>query len=76
MRITTFWRVVLLCGLMLVILAIAALFRRFGLGELALILAVLSLILVVESGRFIVRQFLKGLSRPASHASLKGKRGR
>ncbi|MGH2524251.1 MAG: hypothetical protein ACRDH2_17215 [Anaerolineales bacterium] len=45
---------------MIIIAVTAFLFRRFGLGELALILAVLSLVLVIESGRYIVRQFLKG----------------
>ena len=42
------------------IICIVALFRRIGLGELALFLSVVVLVLAVESVRYVVRQFLKG----------------
>jgi hypothetical protein len=48
--------------LLILIVALAAgavLFRRVGLGEYGIILAVFTLLFVVESVRFVVRQFLK-----------------
>ncbi len=43
---------------------VAVLFRRIGLGELAVILAPLALIIVIESGRYLVRQLAKGYRGP------------
>jgi len=37
-----------------------AIFRRIGLGELALILAPLALVIVIEGGRYVVKRFVKG----------------
>jgi predicted ABC-type exoprotein transport system permease subunit len=45
------------------IIVIAAFFRWIGLGEIALFVAVLVLVLAVESVRYVVRQFLKGYRR-------------
>ena len=39
---------------------IAAFFRWIGLGEIAIILSALVLVLIVESVRYVVKQFLKG----------------
>jgi hypothetical protein len=49
---------VLLVGLGIVV--IMAFFRWIGLGEIALFLAALMLVLAVESVRYVVKQFLKG----------------
>ena len=54
------WRFILLFTLLLVIVAIGAIFRRMGLGEIALVAAFLGLVLVLESGRYVLRQFIKG----------------
>ena len=45
------------------IAVIAAFFRWIGLGEIALFLSVVVLVLVVESVRYVVKQFLKGYRR-------------
>jgi len=42
---------------------IVALFRQMGLGEIAVFLSVVVLVLTVESVRYVVRQFLKGYRR-------------
>jgi len=42
------------------IVVIAAFFRWIGLGEIAIILSALVLVLIVESVRYVVEQFLKG----------------
>ncbi|HLB50147.1 MAG TPA: hypothetical protein VJL59_24255 [Anaerolineales bacterium] len=53
-----------LFALLLVILSLfAALFRRLGLGEVALIAAVLALAFCVEIVRFVVKQVMKGYRR-------------
>jgi hypothetical protein len=43
---------ILLCGM--------SLFRQIGPAELALVLAPLALAVLIESGRYILRQFIKG----------------
>jgi hypothetical protein len=45
------------------IVVIAAFFRWIGLGEIAIILSALVLVLIVESVRYVVKQFLKGYWR-------------
>ena len=50
---------------------VAVLFRRIGLGELAVILAPLALIVVIESGRYIVRQLAKGYRGPGDELNNK-----
>ena len=57
---TTLSRLSLLFALFAVIAFIASLLRRLGLGEIALILAVLALAFGVEIVRYIVKQVLKG----------------
>ncbi len=52
---------VLLVGLCIIV--IAAFFRWIGLGEIAVFLSILVLVLVVESVRYVVKQFLKGYRR-------------
>jgi len=53
-----------LFALVLVVLAlIAAFFRRLGLGEVALIAAVLALAFCVEIVRYVVKQVMKGYRR-------------
>jgi diacylglycerol kinase len=52
---------VLLVGACIVV--IAAFFRWIGLGEIAIILSALVLVLIVESVRYVVKQFLKGYWR-------------
>jgi hypothetical protein len=50
-----------LFALLLIILALfAALFRRLGLGEVALIAAVLALAFCVEIVRYVLKQVAKG----------------
>jgi hypothetical protein len=49
---------VLLVGLCITV--IAAFFQWIGLGEIALFLSVVVLVLIVESVRYVVQQFLKG----------------
>ena len=41
------------------IIVIAAFFRWIGLGEIALFLSVVMLVLIVESVRYVVKRFLK-----------------
>ncbi len=48
----------LLVGVSLI--AVAAFFRWIGLGEIALFLSVVVLVVVVESIRYVIKQFLKG----------------
>lgn len=45
----------------LVLLVVAAIFRRFGLGELGLLLGFFALVFVVEAGVYVARRFLRGL---------------
>ena len=45
------------------IIAVAAFFRWIGVGEIALFLSVVVLVLIVESVRYVVKQFLKGYRR-------------
>ena len=53
-----------LFALLLVVLSLAAtFFRRLGLGEVALIAAVLALAFCVEIVRFVVKQVMKGYRR-------------
>ena len=52
---------VLLVGACLAVIAVF--FRWIGLGEMALLLSALTLVLAVESGRYVVKQFLKGYRR-------------
>ncbi len=52
---------VLLVGVCITV--IAAFFRWIGLGEIAVFLSVLVLVLIVESVRYVVKQFLKGYRR-------------
>ncbi len=49
---------VLLAGACIV--CIAAFFRWIGLGEIAVFLSAAVLVLVIESVRYVVKQFLKG----------------
>ncbi|MEK7327068.1 MAG: hypothetical protein AAB217_17635 [Chloroflexota bacterium] len=53
-------RLSLLFALFAVLAAITWLFRRVGLGEVAIVVAVLALAFGVEIVRFVVKQFLKG----------------
>jgi len=48
------------------IVVIAVFFRRIGLGEMAVFLSVMALVLAVESIRYVVKQFLKGYRRGQS----------
>ena len=45
------------------IIVIAVFFRWIGLGEIALFLSALVLVLIVESVRYVVKQFVKGYRR-------------
>jgi hypothetical protein len=45
------------------IAVIAAFFRWIGLGEIALFLSAVVLVVIVESVRYVVKQFLKGYRR-------------
>ena len=45
----------------LVLLVVAAVFQRFGLGELAMLLGFFALVFVVEAGVYVARRFLSGL---------------
>ena len=45
---------------------IAAFFRWIGLGEIALFLSAVVLVLIIESVRYVVKQFLKGYRRGPS----------
>lgn len=53
-------RLSLLFALLAVLAAITWLFRRVGLGELAIVVSILALAFGVEMVRFVVRQVLKG----------------
>ena len=53
-------RRLLLAGLLLLIVLGTFLFRKIGLGELAIIAAIIALAFSVESIRFVVKQYLKG----------------
>ncbi len=48
------------------ITVIAVFFRWIGLGEIALFLTAVVLVVVVESVRYVVKQFLKGYRRGPS----------
>lgn len=50
----------LLMGLAAILLCGMSLFRQIGPAELALVLAPLALAVLIESGRYILRQFIKG----------------
>ncbi len=50
----------LLAGLLVLVVLATLLFRKIGLGELAIIAAIFALAFSVESVRFIVGRFLKG----------------
>lgn len=54
----------LLIGVSLIV--VAAFFRWIGLGEIALFLSVVALVVAVESIRYVVKQFLKGYRRGPS----------
>jgi hypothetical protein len=45
------------------IVCIAVFFRWIGLGEMAVFLSAVVLVLAVESVRYVVKQFLKGYRR-------------
>lgn len=48
------------------IAVIAAFFRWIGLGEIALFLSAVVLVVIIESVRYVVKQFLKGYRRGPS----------
>jgi hypothetical protein len=50
----------LLAGLLLLVVLATLLFRKIGLGELAVIAAIFALAFSIESIRFVVGRFLKG----------------
>jgi len=52
--------VVLLLALIAIII-IASFFRRFGLGELALLLGFFAIVFLIEAGVYVARRFLRGL---------------
>ena len=52
--------VVLLLALLATII-IAAIFRRFGIGELAVLLGFFALVFLIEAGVFVARRYLRGL---------------
>ncbi len=56
-------RRILLTSLLLAILVIALFFRKLGLGELAVVAAIMALTFGVESVRFVIGQFLKGYGK-------------
>lgn len=57
----------LLIGLAALLLCGMSLFRQVGPLELAVVLVPVALVVIIESGRYIVRQFLKGYrGRPGS----------
>ena len=56
-------RSALLVSLLLILALIVTFFRRLGLGEVALIAAVLALAFIVEIGRYLIKQFLRGYRR-------------
>ncbi len=43
------------------IIIFAAVFRRFGLGEFALLLGFIVLVFLVEAGIYVARRFMRGL---------------
>ena len=47
--------------LLLVIIIFASIFRRFGLGEFALLVGFVVLLFLVEAGLYVARRFLQGL---------------
>jgi len=53
-------RRLLLAGLLLLVVVATLLFRKIGLGELAIIVAIFALAFSIESVRFVVGRFLKG----------------
>lgn len=56
-----FGRLALLAGVLIALVLIAGPFRSVGLSEFALVLALAALVLAVESARFVIARFLKGL---------------
>ena len=48
-------------GALLVLIIVAAIFRRFGIGELALLLGFFAIVFIIEAGAFVARRFLRGL---------------
>lgn len=54
-------RHLIMMGALLVLIIVAAIFRRFGLGELALLLGFFAIVFVIEAGVFVARRFLRGL---------------
>ena len=54
-------RLTLLTLLFLILALLAALFRRLGLGEVGLVLAIFALAFCVEIVRYLVKQVVKGL---------------
>lgn len=56
-------RRLLLMGLVLLVALITLLFRKIGLGELAVVAAIVALAFGVESVRFVVGRFWKGYTQ-------------
>ena len=54
-------RHLIMMGALLVLIIVAAIFRRFGLGELALLLGFFAIVFIIEAGVFVARRFLRGL---------------
>lgn len=54
-------RRILLSLLLLTLLLLTGIFRRLGLGELAIIVAILALAFASESIRFVVGQVVRGM---------------
>ena len=46
---------------LLALIIVAAVFRRFGIGELALLLGFFAIVFIIEAGVFVARRFLRGL---------------
>jgi hypothetical protein len=60
-RRTSYWvRLVLLVGLLIVLGGAGVFLRRLGLGEIGIVVALVALVFVIESARFVLRQFLRG----------------
>ena len=54
-------RHLIMMGALLVLIIVAAIFRRFGIGELALLLGFFAIVFIIEAGAFVARRFLRGL---------------
>ena len=54
-------RYVIFLVVLLAIIIVGSIFRRFGVGEFALLIGFVVLLIMVEAGLYVARRFLQGL---------------